>query len=240
MIRRDYILRMIEEFAQALARIRSLKGSQRWDEASAALDAEFKRLIGEGAQAVARLTEIELLARLMQDGPTHVVRDKTFMLTTLLKEAGDVASAENRMDEGRECYLKALHLLLDVLAHGEVFECPEFLPKVEMLTEALKGTALPPRTHAMLMQHHERAGQFAKAENALFAMLDAEPDNGAIVEFGVAFYRRMLAQSDAGLKEGALPRAEVEEGLKELLQWRKRSSERVIVLVRQSVTRPAP
>ena len=222
MIRRDYILRMIEEFAQALARIRSLKRTKRWGEASAEVDAEFKKLIGDGAQAVARLSETELLARLMKDGPTHLVRDKTFLLTTLLAEAGDFAAAEDRVDESRECYLKALHLLLDVLARGEVFECPEFVPKVEMLKAALQGTPLPPRTHAMLMQHHERAGEFAKAENELFAMLDDEPENGTIVEFGVAFYKRMLAQSDAALTEGTLPRAEVEEGLKELLQRPKR------------------
>ena len=42
---------------------------------------------------------------------------------------------------------------------------------------------MPARTHAMLMQHYERTGEFAKAEDALFAMLDAEPDNNAIVEF---------------------------------------------------------
>jgi tetratricopeptide (TPR) repeat protein len=222
MIRRDYFLRMIEEFAQALARIRSLKRGQRWREASTNLDAEFERLLGEGAQAVARRSESELLSRLMQDGPTHLVRDKTFMLTTLLKEAGDVAAAEERVDESRECHLKALHLLLDVLARGEVFDCPEFVPKVEMLKEALQGSPLPQRTHAMLMQHHERTGEYAKAENALFAMLDAEPDNGDIVEFGLAFYNRMLAQSDMALTEGALPRAEVEEG-KELLQRPRRS-----------------
>src|SRR6266705_4383983 len=157
MIRRDYILRMIEEFAQALARIRALKRSQRWGEASEALDEEFERLIGDGAQAVARLSETELLARLMQDGPTHLVRDKTFLLTTLLMEAGDVVAAEERVDDSRECYLRALHLLLDVLARGDVFECPEFLPKIEMLKEALQGTPLPPGTHALLMRHHERA-----------------------------------------------------------------------------------
>jgi uncharacterized protein YuzB (UPF0349 family) len=218
MLRRDFILRMIEEFAQALSRIRSLKKNQRWREASAALDAEFKQLIGDGAQIVARHSETELVTRLMRDGPTHVVRDKTRMLIALLIEAGDIAAAEGREEEGRECYLKALHLLLDVLARGEVFESPEFLPKVELLKEALLGTTLPPRTHTMLMQHHERSGEFAKAENALFAMLDAEPGNDAIVEFGVAFYTRMSAQSDAALADGGLPRGEVEEGLKELLQ----------------------
>ena len=223
MIRRDFILRMIEEFAQALMRIRSLKRKQRWGEAAAALDAEFERLVGAGAQAVTRLSESELLARLMQDGPTHVVRDKTFMLTSLLADAGDIAAAEGRVEESRECYLKALHLLLEVLARGEVFEWPEFLPRVEVLKDALQGTPLPPRTEAMLMQHHERTGEFAKAENALFAMLDADPDNAAIAEFGVSFYQRMLAQSDAALAEGALPRSEIEEGLHELLQRQKRA-----------------
>jgi hypothetical protein len=65
MIRRDYILRMIEECIRALARISSLKQGQRWSEASAELDAEFNKLIGDGAQAVAQLSETELLARLM-------------------------------------------------------------------------------------------------------------------------------------------------------------------------------
>jgi len=45
MIRRDYILRMIEEFFQALTRIRNLKRDQRLAEADAELDQEFARLI---------------------------------------------------------------------------------------------------------------------------------------------------------------------------------------------------
>lgn len=214
MIRRDYILRMIEEFMQALSRMRALKQGQRWAEAGDELDAEFKRLIGDNVQSVARLSETDLLARLMQGGPTHLVRDKTLMLTTLLTEAGDVAMAENREADSRECYLKALHLLLEVLSRDEVFECPEFVPKVEMLVATLKSTTLPTRTQAMLMQHYERTGEFAKAEDALFAMHDAEPDNHAIVEFGIAFYQRLLAYSDETLSGAGLPRAEVEDGLK--------------------------
>jgi len=222
MIRRDYILRMIEELAEALARIRSLKHGRRWAEAGDELDAEFKKLVGNGAQAVAQLSETELLARVMQGGPTHLVRDKTLMLLTLLTEAGDVAAAEGREDESRECYLKALHLLLDVLARNEAFECPGFVPKVETLVVALQSAPLPVRSAAMLMQHYERTGEFAKAEDALFVMLDAEPDNQAIVEFGITFYERLRSQSDAALNAADLPRAEVEDEL-EKLQGRSRA-----------------
>jgi uncharacterized protein DUF6483 len=224
MIRRDYILRMIEECIRALARINSLKKDRRWDEMSETLDAEFQQLIGAGPQVVARLSETELLARLLQGEPTQVVRDKTLVLTAQLKEAGDVAAAQDRPEDSRECYLKALHLLLDTLAHGEVFECPEFVPKVGMLVAALQPTPLPVRTHALLMQHYERTGEFAKAEDALFAMLDAESDSEGIVAFGIVFYERMLTQSDATLTAANLPRAEVEEGLKELQRRQNRGA----------------
>lgn len=216
MIRRDYILRMIEEFARALARIRSSTKGQRWNEASETLDAEFKQLIGEGAEAVARFSETELLARLVQNGPTHLVRDKTLILTALLNEAGDVAAAQDRVGESRECYLKALHLLLDVLSRDEVFEFPEFVPKVESLLSALRESSLPVATHAVLMQHYERTGEFAKAEDALFAMIDAEPDNVRIPEFGLSFYARLLSQADSALAAGNLSRPEIEQAMQEL------------------------
>lgn len=216
MIRRDYILRMIEECIRALARINALKQERRWDQAAGELDAELRKLLGDDLRAIARLSGTELLTRLMRDGPTHALRDKTLVLTTLLKEAGDLAAADNREDESRDCYLKALHLLLDTLGRGGLLEHPEFVPKVEMLKQALSTTPLPVRTQALLMQHYERTGEFAKAEDALFAMLDAEPENASIVEFGSAFYRRLLSQSDAALAAGNLPRAELEAGLKEI------------------------
>src|SRR5689334_21588798 len=96
MIRRDFILRMMEECIRALARINSLKKAQRWNEASEELDAEFQRFIGAGPQTIARLSETELLARLVEGEPTQAVRDKTLILTALLKEAGDVAAAQDR------------------------------------------------------------------------------------------------------------------------------------------------
>ena len=216
MIRRDYILRMIQEFAEALARIRSLKKDQRWAEAGESLDAEFERLIGDDGPTVAALSETELLARVVRGEPTLAVRHKTLALATLLKEAGDVAAAGHRIDQSRKCYLTALHLLLDVLGRGEVFELPEFVPRIEEFVRALADAPLPVRSQLLLMHHYERAGELAKAEDALFAVLDAESDRGPLLEFGMAFYRRLQSKSDAALAEGNLSRAEVEQGMKEI------------------------
>jgi hypothetical protein len=216
MIRRDYILRMIEEFFQALSRIKSLKGGQQWREANTGIEQEFKRLIGMDAQTVSQLSETELLAQVVRGEPTLAVREKILMVATLLKEAGDVFAEQERPSESQACYLKGLHLLLDMLGRGEVFECPEFVPKVEEYVIALGDSPLPLETHARLMQNYERTGEFAKAEDSLFAMLELQPENTPLLELGISFYRRLEGQSDAHLADGNLPRAEVAAGLADL------------------------
>src|SRR5436190_16149351 len=186
MIRRDYLLKMIQEFFESLSRIKALKREQKWNQATEAMDAEFTRLIGTGSQAVAQLSETELLAKIVQGEATSVVRHKILLLTTLLTEAGDAATAQDRIEEGRGCYLKALHLLLDALTSNEVEVCPEFVPKVELLVDSLGDSPLPMRTYALLMHHYERTGQFAKAEDAFYNVLDEQPNNRELMDFGIS------------------------------------------------------
>src|SRR5438067_1867620 len=160
MVRRDYILRMIEEFFRALSRIRALKKGERWQEAAGSVEDQLRALVGVGSEQVAKLTETELLARIVQGEATQAVYDKTLLVTTFLHEAGDVAVAQDRVEDGRAFYLKGLHLLLETLARGDAQECPEFVPKVEEFLAALEGAPLPLQTQGRLMEHYERKGEF--------------------------------------------------------------------------------
>jgi len=221
MLRRDYILRMIQQAAEMIARIQSLKKERRWTDAQGNLDAELQTLVGANLETIASLSQTELLALVIRGESTLAVKEKTFVISALLKEAGDIAVAQNRDEESRTCYLKGLHLLLDALSEGDVFEFPEFVPRVEMFVSALADGPLPLQTQAGLMQHYERTGQFGKADDAFFAMLDAEPNNSELIDFGIAFYQRLLRQSDDNLVVGNLPRDEVEATLAELRGRRK-------------------
>src|SRR5262245_59765956 len=120
MLRRDYLLRMIEELFQVLSRLKTLKQGQLWQEAAGTVDQAFNQLVGTGAAAIARLSDTELLAKIIRGESPLAVRQKTLLITALLKEAGDVAAAQGQIDESRTCYLKGLHLLLDVLAQGDI------------------------------------------------------------------------------------------------------------------------
>lgn len=220
MIRRDYILRMLQEFLEVLSRLRSLKRDQRWNEADKMVEEEVRRVLGTDAKAALGLSETELLARLIQGDPPSAVREKLWLLTTLLKEAGDVAAGEGDAEQAQAFYLKGLHLLLEGLAEGDSADLPDFVPRVDMFASVLEGGPLPLATQARLMQHYERTGQFAKAEDQLFAMLETEPNHPGLSELGVSFYQRLQAQSDRQLSDGGLPREEVEAGLSELLRTR--------------------
>jgi hypothetical protein len=215
MIRRDYILRMIEECIQALAQIRALRQNRRLAEAQKVVDAQCEKLAGAGAENLVQLSETELLARLARDQPTQVVRDRLCFIISFLQEAGEIAIAEGRVAQGREIFLKALHLLLGVLAQSHAGEHPNFMPGLDALVRLLDGP-LPVPTQAMLMQHYENTGQFAKAEDTLYSILGATENDPATLEFGTAFYERILRQNDASLLAGNLPRTEVEEGLRDL------------------------
>lgn len=224
MLRRDYIIRMIEEFFRALATIRSLKNQREWREAADAIEEQCKVLIGAGTAAVATLSDTELLARMLQGEPTQMLHQKTVLLSALLKEAGDVAKMEGNAARASDCYLRGLHLLLRALAEGEPFEQPDLIPTIDVFVLALEdlpvSITLP--THALLMQHYERSGQFGKAEDELYAMLQVEPGNLGIVTFGIDFYQRLHGQSEEILIAGNLPPSEVEAGLEELTAIAKR------------------
>jgi hypothetical protein len=218
MIRQDYILAMIDQLRRVLVSIADLKKERRWHEIAGTIDEEFKHLVGAGAAEVTRFSETELMARLVQGESTQFVRDKTHILVALFKEAGEAATAQDRAEEGRIFYLKGLHLLLGTVSGGDFFNTPDFVPELDVFLAALSDEPLPPRTLVMLTSHYEQRGAFAKAEDVLFELLDAEWGAAEALKFGIAFYERLRSQSDLALANGNLPRPEVEAGIAELLR----------------------
>ena len=162
------------------------------------------------------LSETELLARVSEGQLAQTVHLRTLAVVTLLREAAEIASGDNRTEEAREIYLKALHILLGVLSQEDPAGFPEFVPGVDAIVTALQGKPLPVQTLTVLMRRYEATGQFAKAEDALFSILDAVGADPGVTGFGREFYERILRRSDASLVAGNLPRGEALQGLNEL------------------------
>lgn len=216
MIRRDYLLRQLEQFVVVLEKLAGLGKAGKWDEASSVADSQFKELAGGEADELLRMSDTDLIARMAEGDTIFGIQERISMVARLFKENGDILRAQGRIEEGHACYLKGLHLLLDAIADDPTAPRPDFLPSVETFVIALHDSPLSLQTNAMLMRHYEQLREYAKAEDSLFNMLDAEPGNIELVDFGIAFYERLLRLDDEMLELGNLPRAEVSAGLAEL------------------------
>ncbi|MCZ7638994.1 MAG: DUF6483 family protein [Verrucomicrobia bacterium] len=88
----------------------------------------------------------------------------------------------------------------------------------EALLEALRDAVLPPRTEAALMLFHEQHGQFDRAENALFRLLEQMGPEGkaGVIELGLGFYGRLEVLGEEALAAGNFSKAEVAAGRQEL------------------------
>lgn len=223
MIRHDYLLAWIRRYVEWIAEIAGLIKREDWEAALARADLALRGLLDLSPDNVLSLNEGEILARLTVGEPLPRVQEKSLLLATLLHQLGKIAAGQGREEQARDAHLKSLHVLLGLQMRPDADDWPEFAPRLEDLEGALRGCDIPARTHAALMIYHEQRREFARAEDALFEMLRAAGDDDEAVEIALGFYERLGVLSDETLALGGLPRAELDEGLAEVMTRGDRS-----------------
>jgi hypothetical protein len=200
-----------------LTHVEELKKAGEWDAVIRIVGINLNRLLRVTPKEFRSLTEIGFLAQLAEGRPTGPVwmPYKKMMLIALLKYTGDIATAKGTEKDGFTWYLKALHLLLDVLAKDELMESV-WAPSLEELLAALEPFSLPLETRLLLMKEFEREGEFGKVRDQYEAALKESPENSRIQEIGQITFERIAQQNDATLKRAGLPRAKIDELLSEL------------------------
>jgi hypothetical protein len=212
----DYILRHIQQAGRVWARIVRMIKDRQFEPAHMVLDQAYRQLIGLSPEAVLERDSTDLIARLRFDETPAAGRDKCLALATLLRASGDVAAAQGDGVAAAEAYHKALLLLLDAALRDPGLALPADVPTIESLDHELAAHTLPITTQQQQLLYYEQSGDYAKAEDILWAMLHAAPGDCAIVGAGRAIYARLQQLSDAALLAGNLPRDEVEGGLADL------------------------
>ena len=216
-IREDYLLGWIKRYLLWLAEIAGFIRTADYEAAARRADLALRELLGLGPDSVLALTDGEILARLAMGDPPVVVRDKCLMVAALLYHLGHTAAGKGNADLARDCWLKSLQVVLGTYFQG-AGPLPEFAPQPEALIEALRDAVLPARTEAALILFHEQHGQFDRAENALFRLLERMGPEGeaGVIEMGLGFYRRLAVLSEESLAAGNFSREEVVAGRQEL------------------------
>ncbi|MBQ4901978.1 hypothetical protein KB559_24500 [Paenibacillus sp. Marseille-P2973] len=208
MLRKDYLVRMIEEMTEIIGKVFDLKQQKKWIEALWELDELYKKQFRLNSRLIGSLGAKDIV-ELMRTGGT-VEADKLQSLARLVKEEGEIYSQTGQSDESIFRLMKALHLYLAAGQHGTDRTLWNLDGEVRELLTRLQGYRLPPDTERLLLSYEESEGRYDQAENALYRLFQ---DGVATIEEGIAFYERLLLIDRERLEQGGLPEQEVREGL---------------------------
>lgn len=208
MYKRDYIMRMIEQLGVAYQAILRLKRDGNYDEAERAISRTGQQLLGFDMDLFRSLSDEAILSLLRRPDASDV--GAYIIAAELLREQGAIDEIRRGPDAGNDCSYKALVLYLEACIHAPEWCTEDVVAKVRALTARFAGYDLPERVQYKLLTYAELTGDYAEAENVLFALAESGAADAAAL--GTAFYGRLTALSDADLVRGGLPRDEVEEG----------------------------
>lgn len=219
MVERDYILRLIKQMTEALAIVFKLERGGDYLEALRVIDNTYQQLLGLDAATIASLPADALLNLIRSSGVGYqgqqAVSERLTVLANLLQAEGDVYEGLGKASESALRRLKALDIQLAILT-GEEPSSARAADAVRTLLERLSEYELSVRTKLQLWKHFEQFGDFARAEDWMYEVIEDEYAPADIVQRAISFYHRLLDQSDYDLVHGNLPRAEVEAGLAQI------------------------
>lgn len=207
MLRKDYLVRMIEEMTEMIGKIFDLKQQRKWIDALWQIDDLYRRLFRLNSDLIGGLSARDLV-ELMRSGGA-VESEKLQSLAKLVKEEGDILLSSGDPDQGIRRQIKALHLFLAASQYGTQRELWNLEASVEELRTLLKPYVLPADTERLLLDYQEELRRYDQAEDTLFRLLKSQ----AITrEEGILFYRRLSLLSPEELIRGGLSPEEVQEG----------------------------
>ena len=212
MFQRDYILRMIEQFTKALAKILFNKSLNNYEAALEELHNNYKGVFGIDKELIAVSSAEEIVALLKLKNIADPKVD--IMLAEYLSEEADIQNiVSNGTCDKSSLDQKALELFFEaVLVHKE-FQLPEYYSKINDLVEATKSFARQVELSKKIIRYFELTNDYSKAEDILFGLTVSFPAVAGAE--GEAFYKRLECKTDEELLKGNFTRDEIHQGLAE-------------------------
>jgi hypothetical protein len=209
---------MIHQLAQVIARVLKLSEVKHFDEALEEIQTSSRQLVGMEARLLTSLSDTEII-RLMSLGDRFDA-ERCVAAAELLRMTGKVNALQGREAMSHHCYVTSLSLFLELLLRETGTLPKEYFDKVECTIQEVVKYELPLALQRKLFQYYEDVGKFDLAENVLFEIIQEEPE---FVQEGMKFYGRLRTKTDEELQKGNLPRHEVEESMKDLEGWLRRT-----------------
>ncbi len=206
MVRKDYLLRVIEQFAAFLEKILFHKQAGDFIGAEQQIDETVKTLLGIDPSSLFAMSADRMLQELIGQSGFDV--DICLVVAELCNQKADVARAGNASTVNADLLEKSFLLYSEAIRHGA--NNMVYRDRILAVINALRQHGIAETTKIKLIWYYEFCGLFGKAEDVLYELVDSGYEG--IRDLGMEFYKRLNDKEDVLLAVGNLPRNEVEEG----------------------------
>jgi len=213
--REDFIKRLIGEFFQVFHKLLGLLEKNQLDGAPGIIEELREQFIGISSHLIDTLSAEQLLSMLTVTEDASLT--KPAILSELLRAQADLDQAREDLDAAFDHRLKALQLKLLVADLTGSPDFPEPFTPVDQHADQLEEYLLPPETQAALFAYYEANGQYARAEEALFDLIEDSPEPAQMVAAGLRFVERLRQKTPAQLQAGELEPGDLDQIQEELL-----------------------
>jgi hypothetical protein len=214
MFEKDYLMRMIRQFAKFLAEVLFKIKSGNVEEARSNIQAASQKYLGLRFDFLLGTSNQQLVDIFSIGG--RLDAEKCYITAQLFFHEAKARETINSEDS-YGCYVRALDLLLICFEQLDEAAGNEALPVISEILQICGEEDIPLDVYKRLLFFYEYRKEYAKAEDCLFKLAEEGADDS--LKMGESLYERLMDKTDQELESGNLPRSEVEEGL---LEFRRR------------------
>ena len=218
MLQRDYLMKMTQLLVAVLAKVLFHKEKNNFDDAQQELESAAKSMVGIDLKLISILSIGDIL-QLMKTSDVYAGR--CLVSAELLKEYGDILIEKGKPEDSADIYHKSLCLYIEAMLTKEVPYRVDYYPKINFLISLSNKLNFSPAFKQQLFEYYEMSGQYSRAEDILFEMIEDEVEG--IDKKGIKFYERLQKFSDEELFKGNLSREEVDESLLEIIKTKEKN-----------------
>ena len=214
MFQKDYIMRMIEQLANVLAKVMGFKVSNRIEEIHPVLNEALYDFTGLSEAAIECLSYKDLID--LVSGFDQINPAKCYILAELLKAKADAFASSSELNKSFNLYLKSFNIYAEVLLSNNKSDFEPNYNTIDETISIIRQFQLPYETQKLRFRYYERVMNYDKAEDVLFELLDQGAYQKIMLSEGIAFYERLKKVKPEDLEKGNLPLEEVVEGLEKV------------------------
>ncbi|GGD75801.1 DUF6483 family protein [Paenibacillus nasutitermitis] len=212
MFQRDYFMRMIEQMTEVVRQVAGLRREGKPEEALLIINDMLDKRFRLNGKLIRSMSESDLLRIMTTNGVVETANLHAIAL--LMKEEAEIYDEQELGERSYPVRLKALKLFL----HLALLDSPPMPRKpsdeaLELLGK-LDAYELPEETKWLIFEWHDADHRYDQAENILYELLE---DGALSQEEALSFYQRLLLLPDDLLESGGLPREEVLDGQRSII-----------------------